>query len=39
VAENIKINDFYWGLKNKFKLEVGLKNNINRLYGDIVWFK
>ena len=38
-AENININEFYWGLKNKFKLEVGLKNNINSNYPDIIWFK
>ena len=39
VAEEVNINEFYWGLKNKFKLEVGLKNYINPLYPDIIWFK
>jgi hypothetical protein len=39
VAQDVNINEFYWGLKNKFKLEVGLKNNINRIYPDIIWFK
>ena len=24
VAEDVKLNDFYWGLNTKFKLEVGL---------------
>ena len=39
VAQEVNINDFYWGLKNKFKLEIGLKNNFNSLYPDIIWFK
>jgi hypothetical protein len=39
VAENVNINEFYWGLKSKFKLEVGLKNEINFTYPDIIWFK
>lgn len=39
VAQDLNINDFYWGLKNKFKLEVGLKNTVNSEYPDIIWFK
>lgn len=39
VAQDININDFYWGVKNKFKLEIGLKNNIDSKYPDICWFK
>ena len=38
VAEDVFINEFYWGLKNKFKLEVGLKNHVNDKYEDIIWF-
>ena len=38
VAQEVNINDFYWGLTNKFKLEVGLKNFINPQYPDIIWF-
>lgn len=38
VAENLDINNFYWGIKNKFKLEVGLTNNINPNYPNIIWF-
>ena len=34
-----KIDNIYWGLKNKFKLEVGLENTINSNYPDIIWFK
>ena len=36
--EEININDFYWGLTNKFKLEIGLKNFINLDYPVIIWF-
>ena len=39
IAYEVNINDFYWGLKNKFKLEVGLKNTLNSKYPDIIWFK
>ena len=39
VAQNVNINQFYWGLYNKFNLEIGLKNNLNKNYPDIIWFK
>lgn len=47
VTNNININDYYWGLKTKFKLFIGLKNNltdrfkyvIGGKYPEIVWFK
>ena len=39
VASEVNIRQYYWGLKNKFKLEIGLKNNINKNYPDIIWFK
>jgi hypothetical protein len=39
VAKDVNINEFYWGLKNKFKLEVGLRNFINKNYPEIIWFK
>lgn len=38
VAAEVNINDFYWGITNKFKLEIGLKNFINPDYPDIIWF-
>ena len=28
IADELNINDYYWGLKSKFKLEIGLKNTI-----------
>lgn len=39
VAQDIDINEYCWGIKNKFKMEIGLKNKINPKYPDIVWFK
>ena len=39
IANDVNINDYYWGLKNKFKLEVGLKNYIDSNYPEIIWFK
>ena len=39
IAKDIKLTDYYWGLKNKFKLEIGLKNIINPKYPNIIWFK
>ena len=39
IAKDININDFYWGVKTKFKLEIGLRNKINPKYPDIIWFK
>lgn len=38
VSEDVDINDFYWGLKTKVKVFIGLKNEINTLYPDIIWF-
>ena len=39
IAKEVNINDFYWGLKNKFKLEIGLKNMVDKSYPDMIWFK
>lgn len=38
VAKEVNINSFYWGLSNKFTLELGLQNDINSNYEDIIWF-
>ncbi len=38
VAENVNLTDYYWGLKTKFKLEVGVENWIDPEYPDIIWF-
>ena len=39
VASDVDINGYYWGLNTKFKLEVGVKNTIDKNYPDIIWFK
>lgn len=39
VAKDVNITDFYWGVSNKFTLEIGVKNFINSNYPDIIWFK
>ena len=39
IAKDVNINDFYWGLKTKVKLEIGLTNDIDTRYPDIIWFK
>ena len=38
VAKELNINEFYWSIANKFKLEIGVKNFINPNYPDIIWF-
>lgn len=38
IGDNVEIRDYYWGLKNKFKLEIGMKNFIDSKYPDIIWF-
>lgn len=39
IAKDVNITDFYWGVSNKFTLEIGLKNNINKDYPNVIWFK
>lgn len=38
IAKELNINDYYWNIKTKFKLEIGLENSIDNRYPDIVWF-
>jgi len=45
VAKDIEINDYYWGLKTKFRLELGLTNNLTGdydpalgIYPQVQWF-
>lgn len=38
VANEVNITDVYWGLTNKFKLEIGIINNIDKTYENIIWF-
>lgn len=37
-SQEIDLNNYYWGLNTKFKVEIGLKNEINSNYPDILWF-
>ena len=39
VANNVNVNNFYWSLNTKFKVEIGLENWINSEYPEIIWFK
>lgn len=39
VTPDINMNNTYWALKNKFKLEIGVKNIVNSQYPEICWFK
>ena len=38
VANDFDYSNYIWGLNTKFKLEIGLKNEINASYPDIIWF-
>lgn len=37
-AKNLNINNVYWGLTTKVKIEIGLQNNVEPKYDDIIWF-
>lgn len=39
ITEDTNISNYYWGVNTKFKLEIGVKNEINSNYPDIIWFK
>ena len=39
VANEFNYSDYLWGVKTKFKLEIGVQNNIDPSYPDIIWFK
>ena len=38
VASELNINEYYWGLKTKIAIEIGLLNTIDSKYPDIIWF-
>lgn len=38
VADEVNINDYYWGLHSKVKIEIGIKNTIDEDRPDIIWF-
>ena len=37
-AKNLNINNVYWALTTKVKIEIGLQNNVDKKYDDIIWF-
>lgn len=37
-TQDVNINEFYWGIRTKFTVEIGLKNYVNSIYPDTVWF-
>ena len=37
-AKELNIHDFYWGLNTKIRVFIGLENNIDKQYDDIIWF-
>ena len=39
VAQDVNINEYYWGLNTKFKLEIGVQNKVDPQYPDVIWFK
>lgn len=39
VTNDIDIGDYYWTLKTKFKLAIGVENHIDNNYPDIIWFE
>lgn len=39
LKDQSEINSFYWAFKQKFKLEIGLSNAIDKKYPEIIWFK
>ena len=39
VTPNLDTNMYYLGLERKFKLEIGLENNIDTSYPNIIWFR
>ena len=39
VANEININDYYWGLHSKIQLYIGLENKVDKNYPNVIWFK
>ena len=39
IADQFDYKNYVWGMNTKFKLEIGLKNTIDKRYPSIIWFK
>ena len=37
-AQDFIYNHYYWGINSKIKIEIGVKNTINTLMPEIIWF-
>ena len=37
-GEDLPLHDYYWGLSQKIKIFIGVKNYIDDTYPDIIWF-
>lgn len=37
-VQNLNIYNYYWGLTSKISVFIGMKNNVNPKYDDIIWF-
>ena len=38
-AKEININDYYWTFNQKFRVEIGLENKIDKTHDSVIWFK
>ena len=38
ISDQLNIKDYLWAIKTKFRLEIGLRNEIDNKYPDICWF-
>ena len=38
ISDQLNLKDYNWAIKTKFRLEVGLRNEIDDRYPDICWF-
>ena len=37
-TDKLNINNIYWGLSTRVKIDIGLENKINANYDKIIWF-
>lgn len=38
VTDTFNYSNYLWSFNTKFKLEIGIENNINSQYDNIIWF-
>ena len=38
-STNSELNEIYWGLNTKFAVIIGLKNFVDKIHDDIIWFQ